>query len=266
MSDNFIIRNKLEEYIVNLAIAGDEPSDEASIQELITWIFEHTKQAYNKNFWLNTIGLTDAEIVELGIIEDIESSINEVVEETTNYIRTRLKPPSSCKKDSFRTKEVNKEGDKVVFCKDKKTNKVVAQSKLIKKHESTELEKVTEQLNRILNEEEIASFKLSNLVYTIEYNSGKKHVGSVADVDTLDYNWYDLGLAQIADIVIKNAEDNGLMFCSEDSCYITYNNNIGSISSEKPITITDKLGNQKGLLTFEMTLWVWTHPQTMPNI
>ena len=90
MNDNFITRNKLEEYIVNLAIAGDEPSDEASIQELITWIFEHTKQAYNKNFWLNTIGLTYAEIVELGIIEDIESSINEVVEETTNYTRIRL--------------------------------------------------------------------------------------------------------------------------------------------------------------------------------
>lgn len=60
-------------------------------------------------------------------------SVNEKVEETKNYKRTRLCSPKSCKPDSFRTKTVNKDGDKIILCQDKKTGKLKAQSKLEKK-------------------------------------------------------------------------------------------------------------------------------------
>ena len=62
--------------------------------------------------------------------------IEEKIEETKNYKRTRLESPKSCKKGSFRTKEVNDKGDKVVLCKDKKSGKLKAQSKLKKKDEN----------------------------------------------------------------------------------------------------------------------------------
>ena len=67
-----------------------------------------------------------------------DAFVNEEVEETKNYKRTRLCSPKSCKPDSFRTKTVNKDGDKIVLCKDKETGKMKAQSKLEKKNESVD--------------------------------------------------------------------------------------------------------------------------------
>ena len=69
-------------------------------------------------------------------------SMNEKVEETKNYKRTRLCDPKTCKKDSFRTKQVNNKGDKIILCQDKETGKMKAQSKLIKKQNLKEYEEL----------------------------------------------------------------------------------------------------------------------------
>lgn len=72
--------------------------------------------------------------------ELIRENVNEKVEETNNYKRTRLEEPSTCVRGSFRTKQVNDKGDKIILCKDKETGKFKAQSKLKKKHEILESE------------------------------------------------------------------------------------------------------------------------------
>lgn len=41
--------------------------------KLVAWVFEHTKQAYTKDFWVNTFNLTNDDLVKFGIIYDLES-------------------------------------------------------------------------------------------------------------------------------------------------------------------------------------------------
>ena len=89
---------------------------------------------------------------------------------------------------------------------------------------------ILEQFEK-LNEEVYNDFKLTDLQYKITYTSGKSYEKVVPFVDTLNYNLYDLGLAQIADIVLKNSEDNGLIYKSEDSSYIKYDSKTGIIKN-----------------------------------
>lgn len=117
---------------------------------------------------------------------------------------------------------------------------------------------ILEQFEK-LNEEVYNDFKLTDLQYKITYTSGKSYEKVVPFVDTLNYNLYDLGLAQIADIVLKNSEDNGLIYKSEDSSYIKYDSKTGIIKNTSPINLTDDNGEIKGTLSFKMVLW--THPE-----
>lgn len=124
-----------------------------------------------------------------------------------------------------------------------------------------EIQKLNEQLNKILNEDFQNEFKLTNLHYKITYNSGNSYEKTLSIVDTLNYKLYDLDLAQIADIVLKNTEDNGFLYQSEDSSYIKYDPETGIIKNISPIIFTDNNGEVKGTISFEMVLWA--HPQEL---
>ena len=117
---------------------------------------------------------------------------------------------------------------------------------------------ILENLNKF-NEEFSEDFRLTDLQYKITYTSGKPYEKVIHQVDTLNYKLYDLGLAQIADIVLKNSEDNGLIYKSEDSSYIKYDPKTGIIQNVSPISLTDDNGETKGTLSFKMILW--THPK-----
>ena len=92
-----------------------------------------------------------------GLNQRRDKILDEKVEYTKNYKRTRLEAPSSCKPNSFRTKEVNKEGDKIVLCQDKKSGDWKAQSKLEKTHENKkgeimDFKKLNEEIEKFLHE------------------------------------------------------------------------------------------------------------------
>lgn len=70
------IENKLWTYIMELADPADIPNSNESIDKLITWIFEHNKRAYKRNFWKNIIGLTDKDIDKYNISLDLEESLS----------------------------------------------------------------------------------------------------------------------------------------------------------------------------------------------
>lgn len=116
MEDNYIDWEDLPDFDILRA----EIADRSSVKDATDEEIELTIDKMKKN--------------EKGIVEYL--SVNEVEEETANYKRKRVASPKSCRHNSFRTKEVNAKGDKVVLCKDKKTGKMKAQSVLTAKNES----------------------------------------------------------------------------------------------------------------------------------
>jgi len=69
----FILYDKMTEYMYNLAVCeNDILKDNFTIFDLITWIFEHNKEAYKAEFWKNTFNMTDAELKKYRIFEDLE--------------------------------------------------------------------------------------------------------------------------------------------------------------------------------------------------
>ena len=99
---------------------------------------------------------------------------------TKNYTRTRLAQPTSCKPNSFRTKDVNDAGDKVVLCQDKKTNKWKAQSKL-KKNENKEIFMNTREMIKALNE--AIAFSLDEISDETVKNAYIKRLRNVDDAE-----------------------------------------------------------------------------------
>ena len=99
---------------------------------------------------------------------------------TKNYTRTRLAQPTSCKPNSFRTKDVNDVGDKVVLCQDKKTNKWKAQSKL-KKNENKEINMNTKEMIKALNE--AIAFSLDEISDETVRNAYIKRLRNVDDAE-----------------------------------------------------------------------------------
>lgn len=87
------------------------------------------------------------------VFDEPSQLIMERVDVTDNYIRTRLEEPNTCKPGSFRTKQVNNKGDKIILCKDKNTGKMKAQSKLKAKesYNADELFKLDSQIASIEN-------------------------------------------------------------------------------------------------------------------
>ena len=109
--------------------------------------------------------------------------MQEKVEETKNYKRTRLESPKSCKPNTFRTKEVNKKGDKIVVCQDKKSGKWKAQSKMEKKNES--LFSTINKLNRLVESiNENVEDKLQKIANEVKAEINKIYKD---DKDLLEY-------------------------------------------------------------------------------
>ena len=121
------------------------------------------------------------------------------------------------------------------------------------------IKKLNEELKSILNEEISDNFLLTDLSYIIKYGE-KTFKKYVPKVDTLNYKLIDLGLAQIADIVVTAAEVNGLTLDTADSTYIEYDPTNGIIKSKEPIALFNG-ESQRATISFEMTLW--THPDSI---
>jgi len=49
-----------------------ESKEDTFLQKLITWVFEHTQEAYSKKFWIETFKLTEQELKDYGISDDLE--------------------------------------------------------------------------------------------------------------------------------------------------------------------------------------------------
>lgn len=119
------------------------------------------------------------------------------------------------------------------------------------------VKKLNEEIIKLINEESSEQFMLTNLDYTISYASGKSYKKFVPNVDTLGYKLYDLGPAQIADIVLKNLEDGGFKLTTNDSSNIHYDAQTGTIKNVNPIIVSD-YNEDKASISFKMVLWV--HP------
>lgn len=131
-------------------------------------------------------------------------------------------------------------------------------SKYENKSSCLNIKELHEQIYKMLNEELGNDFRLTDLHYVINYNSGKSFKRDISKVDPSGYELYDLGPAQIADIVLKNLKDSGAKFTSNDSSQIDYDPQTGIIKNVTPIMVSNNEGNDIATISFEMKLW--THP------
>ncbi len=49
-----------------------ETNETNFLQKMITWIFEHSKEAYHKEFWIKNFNLTNEDLVKYEISDDLE--------------------------------------------------------------------------------------------------------------------------------------------------------------------------------------------------
>lgn len=75
--EDFKVYNMLDGYMSELGQPEDILPEGSSIDEIITWIFEHNKEAYKKSFWVNTFHFSDEDLEKYGILQDLDESLNE---------------------------------------------------------------------------------------------------------------------------------------------------------------------------------------------
>lgn len=116
---------------------------------------------------------------------------------------------------------------------------------------------LTEQLNKVLNEEKQSNFMITNAMLEIQVEQGKTLKKHYPTLDTFGYQFEQLNTETLTGIIVANVQKD-VFITNEGLADIQYSNETGYIKAEVGV---EQDGIHFGNLICRCTIWI--HPQNI---